>query len=75
MYTTNPSDYGYASSGCRNGVYTLMEYDNAACTSTNWLFNNIWFWELNLSIEDSKRVHSVYLDGGVDHSNAYNKLK
>ena len=33
------SDYGYASSGCRNGEYTLDLYNNTVCASTNWLYN------------------------------------
>ena len=34
-----PSDYGYASSGCRNGGKTLYDYGDIVCTSTNWLHN------------------------------------
>ena len=35
-----PSDYGYASSGCRNGEQTLYFYFYETCTSTNWLYNS-----------------------------------
>ena len=34
----NASDYGFASSTCKNGT-RLSDYDNSTCTSTNWLFN------------------------------------
>ena len=40
------SDYGYASSGCRNGEQTLNYYGNETCTSTNWLYNNNYEWIL-----------------------------
>ena len=41
-----PSDYGYASSGCRNGEQTLSNYSNETCKSTNWLYNSDYQWLL-----------------------------
>ncbi len=42
-----PSDYGYASSRCRNGEQTLYNYNNKTCTSTNWLYNSDFQWLLS----------------------------
>ena len=41
-----PSDYGYASNGCRNGEKTLNYYNNESCASTNWLYNSAYQWLL-----------------------------
>ena len=58
-----PSDYGYASSGCRNGEETLIDYFNETCTSTNWLYINNIEWTLSPSTWSKERVHNVYEDG------------
>ena len=65
-----PSDYGYASSGCRNGEQTLYNYDNETCTSTNWLYNSDNQWLLSPSTGYSFFVHNVYSTGGVGNSGA-----
>ncbi len=65
-----PSDYGYASSGCRNGEQTLYNYDNETCRSTNWLFFWDNHWLLSPSAEERHRVRHVYSHGIVSHYNA-----
>ena len=55
-----PSDYGYASSGCRNGEQTLYNYDNETCTSTNWLYNSDYQWLL--SPLSGNRVSVLYVN-------------
>lgn len=74
MHTIKPNDYGYASSGCRNGEQTLFNYDNSTCRSTNWLYSS--YYELLLSpyLDYSYRVRNVsfYGDVGGDYaSSAY----
>ena len=41
-----PSDYGYASSGCRGGEQTLYNYNNEICINTNWLYKENYSWLL-----------------------------
>ena len=65
-----PSDYGYASSECRNGEQVLDDYDNETCTSTNWLYNSDNQWLLSPSTGYSFFVHNVYSTGGVGNSGA-----
>ena len=65
-----PSDYGYASSGCRNGEQTLRYYSNETCRSTNWLYNSDYQWLLapNSGYRSSVRYVDSY--GYVNHNNA-----
>ena len=35
-----PSDYGYSSSGCRNGEQMINYYEREPCYNTSWLFNS-----------------------------------
>ena len=65
-----PSDYGYASSGCRNGEQPLFGYDNETCTSTNWLYNSDSQWLLAPRAENRRLVRRVYRLGRVDGHNA-----
>ena len=60
-----PSDYGYASSGCRNGEQTLISYGNGSCTSTNWLYNSDYQWLLAPYTVNRYSVRSVYSFGDV----------
>ena len=55
-----PSDYGYASSGCRNGEETLNNYDDGVCTSTNWFHNSEKQWTLAPSAAAGTHVRCVY---------------
>ena len=66
-----PSDYGYASSGCRNGEQTLYNYDNETCTSTNWLYNSDYQWLL--SPLSGNRVSVLYVNstGNVNNHMAF----
>ena len=66
-----PSDYGYASSGCRNGEQILYSYNNQTCLNTNWLYNNDDQLTLAPNTEDSSYVISIYSDGRVANNNAY----
>ena len=61
-----PSDYGYASSGCRNGEQTLSNYSNETCKSTNWLYNSDYQWLLAPYSEFRNLVRYVYRGGDVD---------
>ena len=61
-----PSDYGYASSGCREGEQILNDYDNETCTSTNWLYKNINEWTLTPYVEFGNTVGYVFRDGNVN---------
>ena len=67
-----PSDYGYASSGCRNGEQPLVNYGNETCTSTNWLYNSVWQWLLSPFTEYSNDVRYVNRYGYVSRSSADN---
>ena len=60
-----PSDYGYASSGCRNGEQTLNNYNNETCTSTNWLYIDVE-WLLAPYSGNRSRVRYVYGSGNVN---------
>ena len=60
-----PSDYGYASSGCRNGEQTLSNYSNETCKSTNWLYNSDYQWLLAPISGLRSDVRYVYSDGSV----------
>ena len=63
-----PSDYGYASNGCKNGEQTLNNYNNAMCTSTNWLFNEDFKLLLIPYSEYSNYVLRVYSSGYVNNT-------
>lgn len=68
MHTIKPNDYGYASSGCRNGEETLDTYDKEECKSTNWLYNGNYQWLLSPREEYRHwvtRVRSEENDGDV----------
>ena len=65
-----PSDYGYASSGCRNGEQVLADYSNETCTSTNWLYNSDYQWLLSPDAEHRDCVRRVLSYGYVHISNA-----
>ena len=68
------SDYGYASSGCRNGEQTLNGYINETCRSTNWLYTNDYEWLLAPNTGDSSHVSYVSIEGDVssyDAAHAY----
>ena len=72
-----PSDYGYASSGCRNGEQTLYNYYDESCTSTNWLYNSDNQWLLAPNTESRRFLRAVLRSGFVnytDASNAYGAL-
>ena len=60
-----PSDYGYASSGCRNDEQTFYDYYNETCRSTNWLYNSDNQWLLSPSAEDRIYVRYVISYGNV----------
>ena len=71
-----PSDYGYASSGCRGGEQTLYNYNNEICINTNWLYkeNYSWLlaprsdsWYILRYINDLGRVnsHYAYINRGI----------
>ena len=61
-----PSDYGYASSGCRRGEQTLNDYNNDACISTNWLYYNYYEWTLAANIVSEATAFSIWYDGRFD---------
>ena len=65
-----PSDYGYASSGCRNGEQNFYYYDDESCTSTNWLYNSDYQWLLAPSPENRSYVRYVHSAGYVDRYDA-----
>ena len=65
-----PSDYGYASSGCRNGEQTLNDYDNETCTSTNWLYNSDYQWLLSPFSGINYYVRYVHSPGYVTTNQA-----
>ncbi len=65
-----PSDYGYASSGCRNGEQTLYNYDNETCTSTNWLYNSDYQWLLSPFSGINYYVRYVHSPGYVTTNQA-----
>ncbi len=60
-----PSDYGYASSGCREKEQILYNYNNETCTSTNWLYNNNFKWILTPTTRTDSSVRVVYSEGNV----------
>ena len=65
-----PSDYGYASSGCRNAE-NLYNYRNTICRSTNWLYINNVEWILTpAKTMYSYYVHFISRDGYVGHYDA-----
>ena len=72
-----PSDYGYASSGCRNGEQILYEYDNSVCKSTNWLYKSTYYWTLSpypgnkYYVRDIRGPGGNGSDGSVDYSYAF----
>ena len=67
-----PSDYGYASSGCRNGERTLSEYSIETCKSTNWLYNSDYQWLLPPHSGSRSNMRYVYRSGYVNYGHAVN---
>ena len=65
-----PSDYGYASSGCRDGEHALADYNNETCTSTNWLYKNAAEWTLTPSVWSVSSICYVSINGDVNFINA-----
>lgn len=65
MHTIKPNDYGYASSGCRNGEQTMNYYNNETCTSTNWLFVEYQQWLLNPAFNSNNLSRHIYSNGYV----------
>ena len=65
-----PSDYGYASSGCRSGEQILYYYSNEICKDTNWLYNENEQWLLSPRFNSSGNVCFINEHGGVDRAGA-----
>ena len=42
----SPSDYGYASIGCKRGLRTLEQYGYSTCATTNWLKSGVNEWSI-----------------------------
>ena len=61
----NASDYGYASSGCSSGTQTLLNYNNATCTSTNWLKLGIPEYLINASSDNPRYAYLLDSNGQV----------
>lgn len=59
------SDYGYASSECRNGEQTLGKYDNEVCTNSNWLYKNIDEWILTASSLYETVPFNIFSTGSI----------
>ena len=59
------SDYGYASSGCSSGTQTLLNYNNATCTSTNWLKLGIPEYLINASSDNPRYAYLLDSNGQV----------
>ena len=69
-----PSDYGYTSSGCRNGEQTLNNYNDIYCTSTNWLYKNYYEFLLGPRLTGKSTVRLITNLGwssSTDASGAY----
>ncbi len=67
MHSIKRNDYGYASSGSRGGEQTLDDYNNGACTSTNWLYDYYtgFQWMLFSDIEIKYYVSAIAREGDV----------
>ena len=67
-----PSDYGFASSACKDGAKTLYEYDASSpdCTGTNWLFASRMEWLLSPQSNSEYYPRLVYGTGQVFGENA-----
>ena len=63
-----PSDYGYASSGCRDGSKLLHEYNDNACKNSNWLYlgNDVNEWLLSPHSVTNSSVFYIFNTGIVD---------
>lgn len=66
-----PSDYGYASSGCRGGEQTLILYDNEICIKTNWLFKSKYEWLLGSRPNYQYYIRYIRSDGYVGNYAAF----
>ena len=64
-----PSDYGYASNGCRHGEKMLNEYNNDLCSVTNWLNTTINEWMITPKTEYRNVVCHVVHTGEVHNGN------
>ena len=68
------SDYGYASSGCRNGEYILSQYYNETCINTNWLRKDHIIWFLNPSLTYNNRSQDYDPSGYVGSGFVYRNI-
>ena len=59
----SPSDYGYASSGCRNGEQLLNYYNNDVCINTNWLYNTDSQWTNSPHSGNRNTVRYIHFSG------------
>ena len=57
-----PSDYGYAGDLAYCGGYTLGNYYNDECASTNWLALGIWEWTISPRAHSSDANYVFYVD-------------
>ena len=67
-----PSDYGYASIGCTDGIYvrTLNNYNQ--CQESNWMYTSgIYWWTMLSSSVHSSLVLGVRSYGNVDRYFVY----
>ena len=63
-----PSDYGFASSACKDGSKTLSSYNDATCTGSNWLYLGSLEWLLPPFYNDTTSARFVY---SLGHTAAY----
>ena len=66
-----PSDYMYASSACYDNGTIAYKYDNASCTSTNWLFSENLTWTISPRSDYSDGAIYVTIPGIVRGGDAY----
>ena len=65
MGLMSASDYGFASSSCKDGSQTLFNYHNSSCTGSNWLFKGIGEWTIIPYSGHSHREFNVRSTGFV----------
>ncbi|MBR3897946.1 MAG: hypothetical protein IKJ43_01545 [Bacilli bacterium] len=72
MGMIQPSDYGYASSGCNHYSDLLSSYYNETCRSTNWLYTGENEWMLGSVPDNTEHIYYISPSGTVLSTSSLN---
>ena len=72
MGLMSASDYGFASSSCKDNSQGLYVYNNSSCTGSNWLFKGVDEWTMIPEPSYYSNMLNVDSTGYIFNRNSYN---